>query len=323
VRTGRRAAWIAAFAIVLSLFCMLLGCGADTEKPVPAQIPDRQPLIDAASVEIVHDVIYGSNVGIDGETKTLKLDVYLPQTGIEEQYPLVVLLPGGGFAPGTSRAQYDEFATALACYGFIVACADYRVSDGRTLDDDAIRTLIVQGMQDAKAAVRFFREDAAHGNQYHINTDEIFLGGFSAGAMVSAHAVYLDDLEKADDNLRKVIELNGGLEGDSGHPEYDSSVRGWIGMAGCLIDARYITADSKPLIAIYSVNDVVVDPGEDVILSTNVEGSGCRSLYQRAEAVGIEGNALVPIGYGAHVVVIRAATDEVVARIVAFIEALR
>lgn len=323
-RTGGQLVKIRSVAlmIVLALGVLaaigLAGCSSQ-EEPWPKNIPTYKPLVTKSQITAVRDVVYGSNTAIDGNTRVLKMDIYYPPGGLRQQYPLVILLHGGGFSSGSNKSQWKNQAPELATYGFVVACPNYRVGDAAGPKSSTIDTLIVQGMQDSKAAVRFFRQDIAQGNQYHIDPKRIFLGGFSAGAIVTGQAVYLDNLSKADTEMRNVIVALGGLEGNSGHPGYDSSVTAWINMAGALIDPKYITANSKPMINIYGTEDITVDPGDGYLLWTNCKGSGGRSLSKRAESVDLDRCARFPINKGGHVSPFEDHWEQSLARIVAFI----
>jgi dienelactone hydrolase len=313
---------IALVAVALALFAAVIaaGCGSSLESPSPKTVPTYKPVVLKSQVTVAHDVVYGSNKDIDGKTRVLKMDVYSPPAKARQKYPLVILLDGAGFAADSSKAQWKDRAPELASYGFVVACPDYRVGNTNgTPSSDIIETLIVQGMQDARAVVRFFRQDTTQGNRYHIDTQRIFLGGFSAGAIVTGQAVYLDTLSKADPELRKVIVDQGGLEGNTGHPGYDSSVTAWINIAGALIDPKYITSDSKPMLNIYGTKDNVVNPGGGHLLSTDCKGSGGRSLAKRAASINLNHCAVYPINGGSHTSPVEAHWEDSLARIVAFI----
>jgi hypothetical protein len=136
---------------------------------------------------------------------------------------------------------------------------------------------------------------------------------------VTGQAVYLDTLSKADPELRKVIVDQGGLEGNTGHPGYDSSVTAWINIAGALIDPKYITSDSKPMLNIYGTKDNVVNPGGGHLLSTDCKGSGGRSLAKRAASINLNHCAVYPINGGSHTSPVEAHWEDSLARIVAFI----
>lgn len=313
---------IALVALTLTLFTAIVaaGCGSTPETPSPNTVPTYKPVVLKSQVTAAQDVVYGSNKDIDGETRVLKMDIYSPPVRAGQKYPLVILLDGKGFTVGSSKSQWKNQAPELASYGFVVACPDYRVGNttGKP-SDDIIETVIVQGMQDARAAVRFFRQDDAQGKRYHIDTQRIFLGGMSAGAIVSGQAVYLDTLSKADSELRKVIVDQGGLEGNTGHPGYDSSVTAWINIAGALIDPRYITGGSRPMLNIYGTKDSVVNPGDGHILSTDCKGSGGRSLAKRAASLNLGHFAVYPINGGSHTSPVGDHWEDSLARIVAFI----
>ena len=115
----------------------------------------------------------------------------------------------------------------------------------------------VQVVQDLRAAVRFFREDAATEDAYGIDPDRIALGGHSVEAAMSAVATYLDDPAEAEPELREVLEADGGLDGGGGNPGYDSTPSAWVGFAGALPleDLDWITSASAPLMVVYGTSD--------------------------------------------------------------------
>lgn len=249
------------------------------------------------------DVQYGSNVTVGGTTKVLKLDIYAPDGDTESKRPLLILVPGGGFASMTDKSSFTDEAKAMAKYGYVVATINYRTYDGTaTISNKVLKQLILQGMQDAKAAIRFFRKDAATTNTYKINPDKIFLGGHSAGGMVAAHTVYLDDLTKADTEFQTVISANGGLEGNSGNSGYLSVVSGCINLSGALLDKNYLTATAKPMLGEYGTADNLV-PYNDGTFSlptiTGISMSGTNALHTKATALGVS-STIYAISGGDH-----------------------
>lgn len=293
----------------------LVGCGVTNERSTSlSPAPGR--------VKVTRDVGYGSNTTYSEATMTLTLDVYDPATGPHEKRPLLILLPGGGFrSDATDKSQLAGLATEIAKGGVVVACIDYRTFGGSSsMSAATVRTVMLQGMQDAKAAVRFFRKDAATSDAYGIDPTRIVLGGHSAGAVDSGQAVYLDDLSKADAELRALVEANGGLEGNSGNPGYDSSVSGWIGLAGGLEERAWVTASSPPMLGVYGTNDTTVPPKESSALGSGLPFSGVLSLYRRAISVGLTGSQIYAIEGGDHYAPVDASNRELVSHIVRFIE---
>jgi predicted esterase len=309
----RRAVALTSMVVVAAV--ALVGCGATKERSTSPSPAPR-------TVKVIRDVKYGSNTTYSGARMTLTLDVYDPATGPHKERPLLILLPGGGFrSNGTDKSQLAGLATEVAKRGIVVACIDYRTFSGSTVMSAAtVRTVILQGMQDAKAAVRFFRKDAATSDAYGIDPTRIVLGGHSAGAVDSGQAVYLDQLSKANAELRAIIQANGGLEGQSGNPGYDSSVSGWIGLAGGLEERAWVTASSPPMLGVYGTNDTLVPPKESSALGSGLPFSGVLSLYRRAISVGLTGSRIYAIQFGDHVAPVDASNRKLVSRIVRFVE---
>lgn len=282
-----------------------LSCGKD--DPPPITIHTRYKEAVYVNVTSITDITYGSNVTANGANKTLKLDFYSPANDTAVSRPLLILLPGGGFGPATDKQAYlVPEAEAIAKYGYVVACMNYRTYDGSQIpmSGNTLKLAILQGMQDAKAAIRFFRDDADHANIYQINPNKIFIAGHSAGGFVALHTVYLDELAKADADFQLIIQSNGGLEGNSGHPGYSSAVNGVINIAGALLDKNYITANGKPLKNIYGDQDTVVPFGDGLLNSepriAPILVSGGNALNTRAASVGVVSSAYVLSG-GDHI----------------------
>jgi acetyl esterase/lipase len=103
-----------------------------------------------------------SNVGAK-----MEMDIVRPknQTG---PAPAVLLIHGGGFRAG-KRQSYLQQANRLAERGYVAATASYRL---------APRNQFPSSVEDAKAAVRFLRANAA---KYGIDPDRIGAWGGSAG----------------------------------------------------------------------------------------------------------------------------------------------
>lgn len=317
--SGRTGRLLSTFTVTIAVLLMSAGCGS--AAPQAASSPSPDP----TAVTVTHDLPYGSNRTLSGSSVTLTVDVYAPPGASGDRRPVIILLPGGGFRTGsTDKSQLSGLATAIASQGLVVACIDYRTYGAAgSMSDTVVRTLIVQGMQDAKAAVRFFRKDRATSDRFRVDRGRIFLGGHSAGGVNSGAATYLDRLSKADAQLRRIIRTSGGLEGQSGNSGYSSSVSGWINLAGGLEKKTWVTSTSRPMMGVYGTNDTIVPPGESSALGGALSFSGARSLYERAVKLGITRSRLYVIEGGDHYSPVDGSNSALVSRIVQFVNSIR
>ena len=119
-------------------------------------------------VSITRNIQYGSSKTQGGTTTALLIDIYEPAGDTEGNRPVVILAHGGGFLTGDKEAMEGE-ARYFARSGYVAASISYRLIDKD--DSPVVRTQgVVDAVQDMKAAVRFFRRDAATNNNYRINS---------------------------------------------------------------------------------------------------------------------------------------------------------
>ena len=52
---------------------------------------------------------------------------------------------------------------------------------------------LLKAVADAKSAIRYFRKDFANGDTYGIDSNTIFIGGYSAGGVIAVHLAYIDN----------------------------------------------------------------------------------------------------------------------------------
>ena len=135
------------------LLSLLIGSTLFAQTPAPPQMP--------AGVSWTGNIEY-SNVGAK-----MEMDIVRPKNQAGSA-PAVLLIHGGGFRRGT-RQSYLVQAARLAERGYVAATASYRL---------APRHQFPASVEDAKAAVRFLRANAA---KYGIDPDRIGAWGGSAG----------------------------------------------------------------------------------------------------------------------------------------------
>ncbi|MCC3159976.1 carboxylesterase family protein [Hymenobacter sp. 15J16-1T3B] len=228
-------------------------------------------------------ITYGAAPDYAGTTRTLQLDLYQPDNGPATPRPLIILAHGGSFVGGTrTDGDVQELCRRFARLGYVTASIDYRLEPFSFTQFSGPRG-VVNAVQDLRAAVRFFRQDAASANQYNINPLYIFAGGSSAGAITAVHLVYLDQQAELD---ALYPGAPGGLEGNSGTPGPSSAVVAAINLSGALGTLSWLEAGDEPLVSVHGTNDNVVPYGTGPTFTGNVV-SGSGAIKSRADAVGV------------------------------------
>jgi para-nitrobenzyl esterase len=237
------------------------------------------------------DIVYGQNTSWNGASTTLKLDVYQPTGDTETNRPLIIWVHGGSFIAG-SKTDGDmvAFSQKFAKKGYVCASIDYRLGFFPFDSANAVKA-VVRAVQDLRAAVRFFYKDKQTTNTYKIDTNNIYVGGSSAGAITSLHLAYLDQECEVSDYLNQAtITQLGGLEGTSGNPGYSSNVQGVLNGCGALARYSWLEAGDVPVASVHGTNDGtvkynrgIVNPGTPLMYL-----DGSRMVHERACAVGVE-----------------------------------
>ena len=245
------------------------------------------------SAAITKGIQFGSNVNLDGSNATLLLDLYQPANDTARLRPLVILIHGGSLISG-DRSNMETFCIDFAKRGYVAATIDYRLG---IEDPKGVRTILealLRGVQDTKAAVRFFRSKAG---QYGIDTSQIFLEGSSAGSMVAVHYAYWDEDEIPPDvNQAKW----GNIEGTSGNPGFSTAIKGIINYCGAIIDQTWIDAGEEPVANFHGLLDTVVPPDSGISGDFTIKMFGGVAISRAALRLGIynQGAFFPQMGHG-------------------------
>jgi acetyl esterase/lipase len=145
------------------------------------------------------EIIRGSNIqyGIApdrlGNPQNLLMDIYYPHLTIDKspKRPFIMMFHGGAFQAGDKRqGDIVDVCLELAKRGFVCASVGYRLgNDNSEYDDYRAR---YRAIQDGHAAMRYVVNNA---NSLRIDTSWIFVGGQSAGSVLSQGMVYADQSE--------------------------------------------------------------------------------------------------------------------------------
>jgi len=244
-------------------------------------------------VSIFPNVKFGEGETVSGEFQELFLDVYEPTNDLVTQRPAIILAFGGSYIGG-ERGDLQDLCEAYARKGYVAVAIDYRLYDGPLLpvpNAAQMKEVVIKTVSDMKAAIRFMREDADNANLYRIDPNFIVVGGVSAGSITAMHTAVLDDSDDLPNDIRQIIEENGGLEGNSSDNfEYSSEVQAIINFSGGLNEAIWIDANDPPLISIHDDMDPVVPFGSGFATIFDIPiiaMEGSRSCHDRADTIGV------------------------------------
>lgn len=253
------------------------------------KIPQRYQDLIFDSIEIKRDVIYGSNTSQGGRKVELTMDIYSPAGDTIENRPVIILAHGGYYLNGC-KEDFSRDCMLLAKSGYVAVSINYRLVDVKE-SPGVYKRATADAVNDTKAAVRFFRKDFETENLHRVDTSNIFIGGYSAGAITSLHYAYATtpkDVHSIGGHLLVLyMSAHGGVHGDSGNPGYSSRVKGVLNISGSIHLANMIDGHEPILFSIHGTADEVVpfNVGKSGYSWVRTEGSGL--VHARANEVGL------------------------------------
>ncbi len=235
------------------------------------------------SKDIQHDkdIVYGKAVDYKGNIKILDLDIFYPKKSVDStgKKPLIMLVHGGG---GNKTSMY-KYCPLFAERGFVVATISCRTQ----INKDEISSLkgAYQTLQDAHAALRFLIYNA---NKYEIDTNAVFAGGQSAGALTSTALAYMVQ-QDFDNRYPDVTKSIGSMDNATNDLTTRFTIRGVIDMWGQIPDTSFISieeANNIPIIMFHGTADSSLSPYiKSVQISKRFKNlGGCYQLHTKTGA---------------------------------------
>tara|TARA_B100002051_G_C16737539_1_gene642172 strand:+ start:2161 stop:3300 length:1140 start_codon:yes stop_codon:yes gene_type:complete len=237
-------------------------------------------------VEVSYGVEYGENVNEEflfgnEYDQTLYMDIYEPVGDILEDRPLIFFMFGGSFVGGSRDSGYMvELCNSYASMGYVAVAIDYRLTPNLIFEANAQKAYeaVIKGIHDLKAAIRYFRMNDELYNDFRIDSDRIFVGGVSAGAIASLNAVYINQESEALSLVsQEYLDSVGGIEGNSGNPGYSSQAHGIVNFCGAIGDYSWIEQGDVPIVGMHGDQDGTVPYSDNSVtlfgLDVQVYGS--------------------------------------------------
>ena len=208
-------------------------------------------------------VTYGNAMKFDSSFTDLKMDIYQPNGDNAPRRPLIILAFGGSFTAGFRFSPDIVYlCQEFSKRGYVCASIDYRLGfEGGSDSDTNQFKALMRGVQDMKAAVRYFYKDSRAFNDYKIDTNQIYIGGVSAGAFIGLNYAYgkQDTLSRTDPPwARPALAALGGPEGNSGNPGYGTKVKGVIDLCGAIADTVWMMPNDPIMVGVHGTADPIV-----------------------------------------------------------------
>ncbi len=227
----------------------------------------------------------------------LLMDIFMPSSSVDThtRRPLIIFAHSGGFLTG--RKDVDEMyalCDSFARKGFVTVTLEYRKGFMPWSSCSAERA-VYRAIQDAKAAVRFFKFFAS---TYGIDTTKIFFGGTSAGGYMALHTAYVDkESERPACSYAQLFAPDlGCLDCEGNNYPNSSSIFAALDYWGGLGDTLFMeTASDPPVLMMHSPYDDVVPFLYDhpFGLPTLPKSFGAYYIAQRARNLGIDHELVV------------------------------
>jgi predicted esterase len=209
-------------------------------------------------IEYIENVTYAQSPDYSGSIIQLQLDIAYPKFLLDrfKKKPCILMIHGGGFISG-DKTQIRYFSEELVRKGYIVAMMNYRKgwdfgtgkrpSDSCTGHSKELLEAIYRSVQDTRAALRFLDHYA---EEYGIDRDNMFLCGFSAGAVCAIHTLYLNqnNFKKLDPDI---VEKLGALNAMGNNLNQQVALKGIISISGGIADTAFIDPDENTAVLMF------------------------------------------------------------------------
>jgi hypothetical protein len=257
------------------------------------------------SVLITKDIWYGRSKNSDGSWKDLYLDFYQPYNDSITDRPLLLFMHGGSFLNGDKNMMEAYYPCyEMARRGYTAASLSYRLEANplNLISPEKMIKAVMRAVQDAKAGIRYFYRIAKDSNNvYGIDTNQIFMGGCSAGAIAAMHTAYMNDLDELEPDFRQYVKQLGGIEGNSGSMGYSSRVIGVVEISGALRDKHYMDDNiNMPMVSVHNNTDMSVPSryGRPYLIPTLPVVCGSIKLHEHALTIGLDNPLYIVPGIG-------------------------
>ena len=243
----------------------------------------QQEIFEDTVITIEYSNVYDWSESDSG----LDMDVYFPKQDTFTNRPLIIFAHGGSFYDGNKdNPEAVAFGQTFARKGYVVASIQYRLTSQLSLlDSNIMIQTVFNAISDMKAAIRFFKHDVdLNGNSFGVDSSQVFVAGYSAGAITSINLAYLNFEEEIPEYLQSFVDNAGGLEGSSGNFGYSSKPKAVVNLAGAIYLKSFMDAEDIPIVSLHAQDDETVYYDCNNALGLNFLPDLCGSSIIHSEA---------------------------------------
>lgn len=189
--------------------------------------------------------------------QTLTMDIFQPDADTAQKRAMIIFAHSGGFINGSKdNADMQALCDSFAHMGYVTATINYR-KNFNLLSSSSSERAVWRGIQDASAAVRYFKNFAT---TYKIDTGNIFFWGSSAGAFMSLGLAYLDDPERPASTYSAFLQPDLGCKNCTGNAyAFPSTVKSIVSCWGATKDTAWIQSNNDiPAVLFHGTSDATV-----------------------------------------------------------------
>ena len=250
--------------IYIALFILLIGSSTFAQFCTLDNRFTETEYFDALEIDSIIDIEYGSAINETGTLESVLLDAFFPNNTIDplDSRPAVVMIHGGGFSGGQKEDRWGE-CIELAKRGYATFSINYRVGWDQS-DPNNQLLAIYRAHQDANAAIRYIINNSS---TFRIDTNWIFIGGSSAGAITANNLVYTsqDEYETLYPGIGNLL---GDLHTSTNSLSDNFTIKGVFNNWGAIFTHSIQASEILPQVAFHGESDGVVkiDNSPDGIL---------------------------------------------------------
>jgi len=235
-------------------------------------------VFSVSEIDSTANAVYANALNRNNVMQELNIDVFYPGSTFDTAAlrPFVLMIHGGGFTIGQKEQMHYD-CIQLARKGYVTASIEYRLGDP---SDTGLEILNRQyrAEQDARAAMRWIVDNAVI---YKIDTSWMFIGGYSAGSLISHGLIYTQQAEW--DAITPLVSLAMGDMDTSGNNLTNSyEIKGLYNNCGSIYGPNVNVNEMVPTVAFHKEYDHMVD-----IDTSGVGGFGSSTMYDWLNSEGV------------------------------------